>query len=193
MPNWCSNEVSISGKPEVIKQIADIIKNNPDGFEMDDFVPMPEHLRETTSGVGGDSNFMKALNGDKTVEYDNWYHWSLANWGTKWDVSEAQVSYHPSGTSISIGYQTAWSPNGEFWTEFSSLHPVLIQHQYLEEGMCFIGETDYQDGNADDYCIEISSEMYKEAGAILDDEGNVDWDKSADFDLFDIFPLRKVA
>lgn len=191
MPNWCSNEVSISGKPEVIKQIAEIIQKNPNGFEMNDFVPMPEHLRDTTSGAGSDK-FMSALEGDTSIEYDNWYDWSLANWGTKWDACDVYYSVHPSGSFISISYNTAWSPNNSFWTKFSELYPVSIEHRYLEEGMCFIGETEYQDGNEDDYCVEISDEMYREAGAVFDSEGYVDWDKS-DFNLFDVFPLRKVA
>lgn len=176
MPNWCSNEISISGSQEVIAEILAIVEKNPDGFEMNDFVPMPQELRETSA----------------PSDKPNWYDWSISNWGTKWDMRDVYMSVHPSNTSISISYNTAWSPNCDFWTSFSELYPTTTTtHYYLEEGMCFIGETEYKNGFADDYCVEISTEMYKEAGAILDDEGNVDWDQSADFNLFDVFPLRK--
>jgi hypothetical protein len=88
MPNWCSNEVIITGSPKVLTKIDDIISKNENGFEMNDFVPMPKHLVDTTSN-GTTDKFVNALAGDTDVEYDNWYDWSIANWGTKCDVSDA--------------------------------------------------------------------------------------------------------
>jgi hypothetical protein len=173
MPNWCTNEVDITGDEATIKQISEIVKANPQGiFQMNDFIPMPEELRETTA----------------PQDKPNWYDWAIANWGTKWDLGEeARVSFGSS--SIGIGYDTAWGPNCEFWTAFSEKYStVQIEHRYYEEGMAFIGEASYENGSFDDNCQDITSDMYVRAGAVLDKDGDIDWDKS-DINLFEVFPL----
>jgi hypothetical protein len=40
---------------------------------------------------------------------DYGYDWSIAVWGTKWDVYHQSIEDH--GEEISISYCTAWSPN----------------------------------------------------------------------------------
>jgi predicted RNA-binding protein len=175
MPNWCSNEISVSGSQEVIAEILAIVEKNPEGFIMNDFVPMPKELEGTNA----------------PQDKPNWYDWNISNWGTKWDICDGRMSVHPSKAGFSLGYETAWSPNCEFWTKFSELYPtVSIRHYYVEEGMQFIGETDYENGFADDCCVDISDEMYSKAGAVFDSEGYIDWDKS-EVDLFVVFPLRR--
>ena len=187
MPNWCDNEVVITGSPELITEIDNIISNNENGFEMSDFVPMPEHLVGTTSS-GSTDKFVNALAGDTTVEYDNWYEWSIANWGTKWEVSDC---YRSNDTNaIILGYNTAWAPNINFWAQFSEKYPVEISHRYVEEGMSFIGEAKIKDGITDDYCVDIDDEIYKKAGVILEEDGTIDWEAGQDYNLFDAFPLR---
>jgi hypothetical protein len=173
MPNWCSNEVEIIGEPEVIAQIAEIVKTKSNGiFQMNDFVPMPEELRDTTA----------------PQDKPNWYDWSVSNWGTKWDLDE-ETTFYVNEKSIGLGFNTAWSPNCAFWNAFSEKYPtVQIEHKYYEEGMGFIGEASYENGNFDDHCQDITSELWVKAGAVLDEDGDVDWDKS-DVCLFDVFPL----
>jgi hypothetical protein len=173
MPNWCTNEVDILGSREVIAEIAEIVKANPQGiFQMNDFIPMPEELRETTA----------------PRDKPNWYDWSISNWGTKWDLGdETQMTLEAE--KIGLGFDTAWSPNCDFWTAFSEKYPSLrISHKYYEEGMCFIGEAFYEGGAFFDNCQDLTTEMYVKAGAVLDEEGYVDWDQS-DINIFDIFPL----
>jgi hypothetical protein len=173
MPNWCSNEVDIIGDEAVIKEITEIIKANPDEiFQMNDFIPMPEELRDTTA----------------PQDSPNWYDWANSNWGTKWDLGEeARPGFHEN--IIGIGFDTAWSPNCAFWVAFSEKYPtVKISHKYYEEGMCFIGEASYENGNFEDNCQDITPQMWERAGAVLDEDGEIDWDKS-DVDLFEAFPL----
>lgn len=176
MPNWCMNEITIKGDEATIKEIATIIEANPDGlFQMNDFVPMPEELRDTTA----------------PQDSPNWYDWSISNWGTKWDLSE-NTQHTIDSNAISISFDTAWSPNCEFWATFSEKYPTLtIEHRYYEDGMSFIGEAYYEAGNTDDYCQDLTPEMYVKAGAVLDEDGEVDWDNS-DIDLFTLFPLSEL-
>ena len=173
MPNWCSNEIDIIGQPEAIQEITEIVKANPNGiFQMNDFVPMPEELTNTTA----------------PQDKPNWYDWCLANWGTKWDLGdETQAVFEP--TRIGLGFDTAWSPNCDFWTAFSEKYPSLrISHKYVEEGMGFIGETFYEGGAMFDNCQDITDEMLVRAGGVFDKDGYLDWEKS-DINMFDIFPL----
>jgi hypothetical protein len=141
---------------------------------MNDFIPMPEELRETTA----------------PQDSPNWYDWANSNWGTKWDLGEEAVAgFEPK--SIGIGFNTAWSPNCAFWVGFSEKYPtVKISHKYYEEGMCFIGEASYENGDFEDNCQDITAKIWERAGAVLDEDGEVDWDLS-DVDLFEAFPLGK--
>ena len=175
MPNWCTNEVEITGDTAVIKEIAEIVKANPNGiFQMNDFIPMPEELRDTTA----------------PQDKPNWYDWANSNWGTKWDLGEEAVII-PENGRIAFGFNTAWSPNCSFWVAFSEKYPtVQIEHKYYEEGMSFIGEAFYEDGNFEDNCQDITPKIWEKCGAVLDEEGEVDWDLS-DVNLFDAFPLGK--
>lgn len=173
MPNWCSNEVSVSGSPEVIAQILAIAPKGDDAFQMNNFVPLPEELEGTIA----------------PKDKPNWYDWNIDNWGTKWDMCDVHLSVHPSKAGFSISYNTAWSPNTPFWEKFSELYPVKIHQQYVEEGMCFMGEATIENGLVEDYSVDIDSEHYLKAGAILDADGNVDWEQDQDFNLFDAFPL----
>ena len=175
MPNWCTNEVDIVGDRETIQQVVETVKNKDAGagiFQMNDFVPMPNELEGTTA----------------PQDTPNWYNWRVSNWGTKWDLDE-ETQMIVEEKSIGLGFNTAWSPNCEFWTAFSEKYPTLeIHHRYYEEGMSFIGEAFYKDGNCEDNCEDITNEIWERAGAVLDDEGEVDWDNS-DVNLFSVFPL----
>lgn len=174
MPNWCSNQVSISGSQEVIAEILAIAPKGVDEFQMSNFVPMPEELDGTSA----------------PQDKPNWYDWSVENWGTKWDMCDVSVSVHPSKASFTISYNTAWAPNTPFWEKFSKLYPVRIEQRYVEEGMSFIGEAFIQDGMTEDYSTDIDSEIYTKAGAILNADGYVDWEVDQDYNLFDAFPLN---
>lgn len=175
MPNWCTNDVDIVGDPETIKQVVDVVKNKDNGsgiFQMNDFVPMPQELEETTA----------------PQDEPNWYNWRISNWGTKWELDE-ETQMEIEEKSIGLGYNTAWSPNCDFWTTFSRKYPTLkIYHRYYEEGMSFIGEAFYENGSFEDNCQDITNRMWERAGAVLDENGDVDWDRS-DVNLFNAFPL----
>ena len=62
MPNWCNNQVSISGPNKVLKKFMKVV-NDPKGkkglFEM--MRPMPKELRNTTAD-GSENKDMKKKN-----------------------------------------------------------------------------------------------------------------------------------
>lgn len=168
MPNWCDNEVVItSDDPAVLQKIMEIAPGEDTKFSMENFVPTPNEL----------------------LDGEGWYDWRVNNWGTKWDLGD-EVFIDQMGEGISLGYQTAWAPNVNFWAQFSKMYPVKISHRYFEEGVCFIGEALIEDGAIDDYCVDIDEKIYKKAGAIVDADGNIDWDIDQNYNLYEAFPLR---
>ena len=86
MPNWCENQISITGPNSVMDKIEKII-NADDSHEntglLNFFHPMPKELEGTTSPSSASDKPQPKVDG-----FDNWYDWRNANWGTKWEVCE---------------------------------------------------------------------------------------------------------
>lgn len=190
MPNWCGNEVMITGDKDTLDFIQANSRYSDNEFSMERFRPTPPKVLENNSGISEDKDaIIEALLGNTDYDYDNWYEWRVANWGTKWDL--ADLSVDRTERTIFLNYNTAWAPNIPFWTYFSRVYPSLkITHSYIEEGMCFIGEAQYQDGEVDDYCIDIDDDLWKLAGATFDEDGYVNnYDEAS---LWKLFPLSSI-
>jgi hypothetical protein len=115
MPNWCSNEVIISGDKKEIKKLKDkAFKKNKDGaeiFQFNNLIPRPKK------------------------EEKNWYNWNINNWGTKWDVEA--TSHYEDETSLEMEFDTAWGPPaGVFYqikNEFPNLQISWFYHEPMME------------------------------------------------------------
>ena len=85
MPNWCDNQVTITGPNSVIDKIEKIVRQEEDeSMGLLNFMyPMPKELEDTTSPSSSVKKPQPMVDG-----YDNWYDWRCDNWGTKWDVNE---------------------------------------------------------------------------------------------------------
>ena len=144
MPNWCNNSITISGPTETIKQVWDDAHDGEDFALLNAMVPMPTELEDTTKGSNGD-----AL---------NWYDWRVANWGTKWDISDEGLEYvdNKDGTSHITGwFDSAWAPPIEAYNTFlDDMDNCSIEATYEEGGMDFAGIYD----NGDDEYLEGLSE-----------------------------------
>lgn len=193
MPNWCSNEVEIKVDPEYKPEFDAFIKrarldnNKPSKDLFNKIHPLPRHLKDTNHTFDNKEEFNKALQGDTSAKYSDWYTWRLANWGTKWDVDPDHVDIQEH--SVLIAYDTAWSPAEAVWEKVSKDFPHLnIRVKYFEEGNDFIGESEYYGGDkTKDICLSFSTEMYVAAGAVLDEDGSIDWDVDQCYNLWDLF------
>ena len=152
MPNWCNNNISITGPNKIIDKIEKITEEkNEDGL-LQYFYPMPKELRETTA----DGSKRKKL--QKKYGHDDWYSWAVENWSTKWDLNEfygVDRNYiNDDESTIHFGFDSAWAPPiGAYQYWISENSNCSIRASYYEGGCDFMGIWD----NGDDICYEISS------------------------------------
>ena len=124
MPNWCSNNLTITGDTDTLVQLKEVIESDGEG------------LLEAIKPIG-------------EWEYGN----AVEAWGTKWDVSTEGLEYTDNGdgtSTIEGWFQSAWSPPIEaFQTLSEDWDSCYIQLMYEECGMCFVGCWDSE--GADDH------------------------------------------
>ena len=171
MPNWCDNQVTITGSKSVIDKIEKIVKEEKGaGGLLNFFKPMPKELEDTTSPSSSADKPQPMIEG-----FDNWYDWRCENWSTKWDVNEF-YGVDRQGDTISFGFSSAWSPPIGAYEKFLEKNEDCSLKAYYYEGGCdFMGEWD----NGIDDCYAPSD--YKSTddfwndgiGSILDDMFNI--------------------
>ena len=221
MPNWATNNVEVYGDRATLERILeDASKGNyenydysswnketgkydkstthPNRFSFESLVPMAVELvgfnSKTYNTDKSRESFTNAMAGNLDYDYDNWYDWRLAHWGTKWDLDQESLTLNPIELSgkeyrFTLGFSTAWSPACQFWTTLSEKYGVRVVNHYYEGGVNFIGTYEVDSGEIlNDTCVDISPEMYRKAGAVLDKDGEIDWDES-DIDLSTLFPI----
>ncbi len=152
MPNWCDNQITITGPNSVIDKIEKIVKDEKDTDGLLNFFhPMPKQLEDTTSPSSSADKPQPMIEG-----FDCWYDWRCENWSTKWDVNEF-YGVDRQGDTISFGFSSAWSPPLNAYQTFimnmsEKNLDVSVKAYYYEGGCDFAGCWD----NGDDECIAPS-------------------------------------
>lgn len=90
MPNWCMNDLRITGEEKDILSFIEANKGDDGEFHFYTLVPEPENN-------------------------DNWYDWRINNWGTKWDTDDVDVQ-KLDDNNYRLYFTTAWSPP-IYWLE----------------------------------------------------------------------------
>lgn len=135
MPNWCSNNVRISGPAPVIDEIKTILKSD-DPALLSWMVPQPK------------------FEGDQ-----DWYSWNVENWGTKWDLCDVYINNESDEDCIEFSCSTAWGPPVtalHTWAETDGR--VTFEIDYYEPGMGFLGTASYDGDFFDDNYIEMQND-----------------------------------
>lgn len=144
MPNWCANTVKFTNDNP--SELARLVKAYNEGRLMKEFVPVPEELMSKVSPNDTDPDEMIRKYG-----YPDWYSWSVANWGTKWDVECLTEAELEEGIdNVMISFDSAWSPPIEFYAAMEE-QGWQVSAYYYEPGMAFCGLYE----NGDDNCIQI--------------------------------------
>jgi len=156
MPNWCNNNISISGPTETIKQLWEDANADDTYGLLNAIKPIPEALRDTVKGTG------EELQEVWVDGCNNWYDWCVKNWGTKWDVSTEGLEFtdNGDGTAMIEGwFDSAWAPPIGAYEKFcDDMDNCDLEASYHEGGMDFGGFWTKSDG--DEY-LENLHEEYK--------------------------------
>ena len=146
MPNWCDNQITITGPNSVIDKIEKIVTEEKDGEGLlNYFHPMPKQLEDTTSPSSSADKPQPMVEG-----FDCWYDWRCENWSTKWDVNEfygvdrQHLNDSLDESTISFGFSSAWSPPIGAYEQFISdmsanQIDVSVKAYYYEGGCDFMG------------------------------------------------------
>jgi hypothetical protein len=181
MPNWCNNNIKITGPNKIIDKIEKIVKDESgkSGQLLNHFHPMPKGLRDTTADGSKDKAMIKKYG------YSSWYDWAVDNWSTKWDVNEfhgvERTELGIDESEISFGFDSAWAPPINAYDKFIEDNSnVTIRATYFEGGCDFMGIWD----NGIDDCWTISDTAPK---------GSIDkfWKTSAGKELDDLYGLTE--
>ena len=177
MPNYCNNNIVITGPNSVIDKI-EKIANGDKGDLLQYFYPMPKELNDTVAGPEPKTKKEKLEKRRLQVEYgaSNWYDWRVENWGTKWDIMEFyNINRKEIGedeSEISLGFDTAWAPALGAYEKFLDKNSnCSLKAYYYEPGCDFMGEWD----NGIDSCFEVAKyglddDFWKQGiGSTLDD------------------------
>jgi hypothetical protein len=134
MPNHCDNNLTIIADSQTlasimtaITKVPDIEKNSPDYEMLDAYIF--ENLLPRPADIG-----------------DDWYDWSVNNWGTKWADMDTQIL--AVGDEIVINFSTAWSPPLVGISKISELYPdATFLMNWDEGGLGFMGAFAVSNGN----------------------------------------------
>ena len=133
MPNWVENSVTIKSSEEDISQIITQLS-----------VEQPSKDTESKISfmniVSPPEDYMNTYN-----EGSNWYMWNVEHWGTKWDTCEPHY-FSSSSTSVTYGFQTAWSPPIPVFQKLSEQYPNAKITLEWEEEQGFGGEEEFLGG-----------------------------------------------
>ena len=181
MPNWCDNQLSITGPNSVIDKIEKIVKDD-DSHEnnglLNFFHPMPKELEGTTSPSSSAKKPQPMIEG-----FDCWYDWRVHNWSTKWEVCEfygVDRQYHSEQSegesTISFGFSSAWAPPINAYEKFLENNSDCSVRAFYYEGGCdFMGE--WYDGVDDCYApsdYKSTDDFWQDGvGSTLDDTFNI--------------------
>jgi len=159
MPNWCENDLYITGpRDEVGKFLKKCRKNGKYTLDFNDFIPYPRYYgfldkeRKIQERMLENSPFYPYFLGVRwfyLVAKDGYnqggYEWCWDNWGTKWNACE--VEFHVENDIIVITFSTAWEPPKPVIEAISREFPELrLQLYYYEGGGGFKGEFVCEDG-----------------------------------------------
>ena len=197
MPNWCDNQVTITGPNSVIDKIEKIVKEEDSTNGLLNYMsPMPAELRDTTADGSKDEEMIKKTG------YSDWYGWAVDNWGTKWEVCEF-YGVDRQGDTISFGFSSAWSPPINAYQTFlinmsEQKQDVSVKAYYYEGGCDFMGCWD----NGDDDCyapsqLKSTDDWWNDGiGAELDEMFNItesmaEWEAEQEADKEDVHEYVK--
>ena len=174
MPNWCRNELTITGCKDCIQELVIDITNEDDTYSLTNTMPTPKEFENMHSGsITIDdikySNWYEDDDGTKRPVLDmtndelrekykctNSIDWQYLNWGTKWGDLETTLIINDDD-SLSITFDSAWGEPFMLLQHIAEMYKVEIVNKYLDEF-----EYDLPESHRSEYPIEDFSMVEQE-------------------------------
>jgi len=172
MPNWCSNYIEVYGTDSA--KIQELVKAFNEGALCQAVLPVPKELLETLSGHHSDPIEQLKLKAetDANIEkfgYSNWYDFCTNEWGSKWDICEAELLHQDEdGLGFTGFFESAWSPPLGVVEELER-QGFDVTLRYHESGMCYVGMWSEGQDTYHEYSGVRSDEVRGIIGEELDD------------------------
>lgn len=183
MPNWCNNVVELSHEdPAMLERVK---KAFTDGRLCDEFIPMPDELKGSTSP---NRDVASAEQLEEKYGYTDWYSFAVNEWGTKWDVGgqDSDIQEIDENT-IQLSFDSAWSPPLALFLKLETLD-FKVKAYYNEPGMCFAGL--YKDYDEEYYeyagmsADEIEDDLPEELNEMFGISESVrDWERETEAEI----------
>jgi len=165
MPNWCMNQVDITGPADVIDEISDT------KLCLQKLFPCPQELLDTTAPATFNAPDKAKSNTEKYGHAD-WYSWQVSNWGIG-PLECDSFDNHDGTKTLSVGFDSAWSPPVEAFKKLFEKYKdknIKIRLEYFEPGCAFAGVFYTEDGEFIDDCDHYSNA--DELESIVEYQGN---------------------
>ena len=135
MPNYCSGALTVTANSDLLMKILDTVhgtgdeEDNP--LDFDKIIPMPDYIYRGDVGPEERAQYGK----------NNWYNWSIENWGTKWNSCDTILDQD------AFYFWTAWSPCSPVIERLAQMFPdACFDYSYDEPDDGFCGEERYENG-----------------------------------------------
>src|SRR5262245_27632897 len=141
MPNWCENDLTISGASEALDRFITV------GLDFNTAIPYPEEYAaldratrawEAEHPYGSDAYKAHWQERPKDGYNHGGYEWCVKHWGCKWPAAEDTMIDRLTPTKAKSSFETPWSPPLPVIEKWSELYPDLtFTLKFYERGMGF--------------------------------------------------------
>ena len=146
MPNWTYNNVQFIGKTkDSVKKLKELLKSKDNDFDFNNIIPIPLALTETVSGSENAKPDWQKEQSEKLKKqhgFDNWYDWSIMNWGTKWNACNTEVELNEN--VLNYTFETAWDAPREIAKALLHMRNTILKDISIE------WNCEHEDGNEEE-------------------------------------------
>ena len=140
MPNWTSNSVLFVGKEKQLKTLQTMLKSKDNEFDFNNIIPMPKNIFRGNLGKEEEEKYGK----------NNWYDWSIDNWGTKWNACNTEVEQR-DGT-LMYRFETASDCPRNIAYQLLRMQKTILQDIKIS------WDCVHEDGDEEETIIDIEAE-----------------------------------
>ena len=139
MPNWTYNTVVFEGNEKQLETLKTMLKSDENDFDFNNIIPMPKNIFRGNLGREEEEKYGK----------NNWYDWSIANWGTKWNSVGTRVELKDG--SLYYTFDTAWDCPREIVNALMRMKKTILKDIKIS------WECIHEDGYEEETIIDIDS------------------------------------